>query len=189
VGPDYHVPVAPGGELDPALYPDDVMAATLATGVRKLPATPEREVVRTLWNSQLAIPIESSDDSNRSTVANAPMRATSSRTDPAAATNAVDHAIATLGTTAEAIGPLPSASLPGNESPNHAGRTHRNGHAVIVEPRHNLAIHGRTRWPNQAVARDHSEAHRMPGSQPPDGSLAIRFSRLGAGRTKKAQDR
>ncbi len=59
VAADFSVPVAPGGELDPNLYPDDVMAATLAPGVRKMPAPLELQIISTpLWTlpSQLKMP-------------------------------------------------------------------------------------------------------------------------------------
>ena len=64
VGADFTLPVAPGGELDPTLYPDDVMAATLAPGVRKLPEENEMEVVSTLWGNHLPPPLPPYDDSD-----------------------------------------------------------------------------------------------------------------------------
>ena len=51
VGPGFTAQVAPGGELDPSVYPDAVMAATLAPGVLKYPDPLEMQVISTLWHT------------------------------------------------------------------------------------------------------------------------------------------
>ena len=67
VGAGFSVQVAPDGELDPSLYPDDVMDATLAPGVRELPSPLDMEVVGTLWGTQPTLPGQST--ANLATVA------------------------------------------------------------------------------------------------------------------------
>src|SRR5207248_1416158 len=56
VGRGFAAQVVSGGELDPNVYPNDVMAETLALGVRKLPAAIEMQVIATLWGHDVASP-------------------------------------------------------------------------------------------------------------------------------------
>jgi hypothetical protein len=169
VSSDFTLPVAPGGELDPALYPDDVMAATLATGVRKLPEENELEVVSTLWGNHLPPlppPYDDSDPAAAIQVSTRPIIPTIAAS-PVPATTVLDHAIAALAPNAMAGGAEPGAS-------------YREGHDIAVsssDPRAEEAGLSSGRW---AIANDQSKDHRTPVSPALDGSVASELSLRGA---------
>ena len=181
VGSDFTLPVAPGGELDPNLYPDDVMAATLATGVRKLPAENELEVVSTLWGNPLRPPAAPISDSLSSmvvqavqTAAHSPVPTVQSAPDPVTAV--LDRAIAALALTTTAIGPVPSSSSQAAEPPSPSATNYRDGHRVIVEAKSTGVAHHRTKSAHSVSASADSKDHAKHLLTAPDGSLAVQFS-------------
>ena len=180
VGSDFTLPVAPGGELDPNLYPGDVMAATLAPGVRKLPAANEMEVVSALWGNPFKPPASPTGGSDPDPVVQTAVQPTLPlvHVAPVARTTVLDHAIAALApiATATAIGPVPSTGSQGGEPAGPAVSTYREGHRVIVESKPSEAPHGRTKVAQQAGSSAQSKEHPMALLTPPDGSLAIQLS-------------
>ncbi len=182
VGPGFSVPVAPGGELDPGLYPDDVMAATLAPGIRKLPSSLEMELVSTLWSSHLVLPVHPGGVSNPATMGSYAVQATTmpGATPRIPTTTVVDHAIIALGNTTPTMGPMPSAISPPADSIPPVDATHRKGHPVIVKSKHEGAAHGPARSSHHLITKDHAGALRTPGSPQSNGSFGARFSRLGS---------
>ncbi len=121
VGSDFTLPVAPGGELDPALYPDDVMAASLATGVRKLPEENEMAVVSALWGNHMPPPPPADDDADPTAAVqvSATPIVPSVAVAPVPAGTVLDHAIA-------ALAPAEPANSPVTET------NYGEGHLVIV---------------------------------------------------------
>ncbi len=172
VGSGLTAKVTPGGELDPNLYPDDVMDATLLPSVRKLPAQLELQVINTLWDA--AQPV---DDSSSPPV--------SSSSTP---TTLVDHAVAALGGTQTPASSVSSASS--NSRPPVKGKkaAHQKVHPAKTETKH----------PKVGVSHKKPEPHLLIKSHPktaagktkpaPNGSLAVGLSRRGVMVTKNQPD-
>lgn len=147
-----------GGELDPNLYPDDVMAANLAPGVRKLPAALELDVVSTLWGTTLISPSQPA--------ANSP---------PSLTTTAVDHAVAALGSTPSPIAPV-SAATPSTKPPTKGKK------AVRSKPHHttikmNPAESGHHK--KKANPRIVAKPSPPKPKHTPDASVALHLSSRG----------
>ncbi len=150
--------VTSGGELDPNLYPDDVMAANLAPGVRKLPAALELDVVSTLWGTTLISPSQPA--------ANSP---------PSLTTTAVDHAVAALGSTPSPIAPV-SAATPSTKPPTKGKK------AVRSKPHHttikmNPAESGHHK--KKANPRIVAKPSPPKPKHTPDASVALHLSSRG----------
>ncbi len=181
VGSDFTLPVAPGGELDPNFYPADVMAATLATGVRKLPAENELQVVRALWGNTLKPPAAPIGGFAPAAVVQAVQTAVQSpvppvQSAPEPVTAVLDRAIAALTLTTTAIGTVPSSSSQAVESPGPSATNYRDGHRVIVEANATGVAHHRTKSARPVSSSADSKDHAKHLLTAPDGSLAVQFS-------------
>jgi RHS repeat-associated protein len=161
VGSGVILPVAAGGELDPVLYPGDVMAATLIPGIRKEPAANEMAVVSTLWGSHLPPLSPTDDESDPAAAVQTVVQPT--LVAPAPAKAIVDYAINAL---------APSASAPGATSSIYD----LDGYPTIVSSVHRRGGHIRKGSWLHARASDLSYNHLTVGSRPPDGGLASELS-------------
>ena len=159
VGSGFTAQVTSGGELDPNLYPNDVMAANLAPGVRKLPATLELDVVSTLWGTSL-IPL--------------PQPAAGSQPG-STTTTAVDHAIAALGSTASPVAPV-SASNPTAKHPAKSKKAIRpKPHHGTTKVNPDKSSHDRKSHPHVVSKPSATKTKRMP-----DASVAVQLASRGA---------
>ena len=166
VGQGFSVQVDPGGELDPAVYPDDVMAASLAPGERKLPAALELEVVSTLWGTSPS----PSGQSTNSIPSNT-------------GTAVVDHAVATIGTTAPAAISNPgAASVPVRKTSVKGKKAvHGKTAPAKIHPTHSkVGVGHKKAEPRVLTKPDAKKTSTAKTAHVPNGGLAIQLSSRGA---------
>lgn len=166
VGAGFRVAVAPGGELDPSFYPNDVIAATLEPGVRKSVSDLDLAVVNTLWGGHLDIPVIPPDGRG-----------------PVAPTTVVDHVIEAIASTGQpdnaASVSSPAASVPsGNIS---TTVTRQKGHHAKPKPKtkHPVVVHAK-KHPVHKVKVVTPAQHKTPEqhvSHTPHAGLAVQLSR------------
>jgi len=146
-------------ELDPNVYPGDLMSATLTPGVRELPSPLDVQILDIVSGFPAPPQVQNST---------------------AASTAVVDHAVAALGNDSPASSPPPSVIPAGDGSNKGREATHRKGHRLPIKTKHSGTAPGRKTSSQHVTTKAHLKADGTLASQPPNGSLAVRMSRRGA---------
>ena len=150
-------------ELDPNVYPGDLMSATLAPGVRELPSALDVQILDVVNGLSappppVAIP--------------GPMVATP----PVSPTTVVHQAVAALGNTSTSGG-LPAATSPEATVaiPVQPAAYHKR-HKVTVKPKHSAPAHGHKPATHKVIAPAHHRSNGKPVPHTPNASLAVELS-------------
>ena len=159
VGSGFSAQVTSGAELNPDVYPDDVMAGNLAPGIRKLPAALELDVVSTLWGTKLVTLV-------------GPAAST------APTTTAVDHAIATLGSTPTVAEPAHKHARATKKAKNSKKAAHHSGHAVTIRVKHPEIKPTKSGAKPRVVAKP-AEASAKKTPHTPNSDIAMQLSQRG----------
>jgi hypothetical protein len=165
------VPVTAGGELDPNLDPDAVMAATLAPGVRKVPSPLELAIISTLWGTK-PVPPGSSAGGFVTVADPAQPSLHASPSSQDRGTPVLDRAIAALGSAPQA-----------GDSPASLGTAAGSGVVVKLLKRHHAtarASHSGASAGRASTRHGLTMVHkagRIPAQQTPHAGLALRLSR------------
>ena len=162
VGPGFTVPVAPGGELDPSLYPDDVMSGTLDPGVRKLVSNLDLDVVSSVWGGNLNLPITT------------PVAST-----PAATTTVIDHAVAALGSTPVATSPIASSGAGSKIAGKEKKAAHPKTHRATIKVKHPEIKHSPKVSTHRVVKPIHAKAPSSKTKHTPEAGVAVALSGRG----------
>ncbi len=163
VGQGFSAEVAPGGELKPLLYPDDVMSATLAPGVRKLPSELDLDVISTLWDTNLTLPGQSA--------------AAPALSAPAAI---VDHAVAAQSSTPTPASPVTTASSTSKSPVKGKKAAHQKAHTVTIKTKHPEAGGSHKKPEPRVLIKPHAKSTAAKTRPTPTGSAAVELSRRGA---------
>jgi hypothetical protein len=165
VAPGFSAPVGPGGELDPNRYPDDVMAATLAPGVRKVPSPLEMDVISTLWGTSSTSLAPSQVHTFQVTAPNASI-----------SPNVVDHAVAAMGDATSRSAQWLASSLAAITPVTAQPPAEQVDHQPIVRTKHRGAVRFQRPASHKFVAPAKHKRGDTPGLQTPNAGLARGFA-------------
>ena len=167
VAPGVSAPVfLDGDELDPDVYPDHLMAASLALGVRKLPSALEVQIINTVLDE--SSPAQYTVNNNIGST-------------PAAA---VDRAVASL----TSAPPVKKSALAPVRSDKHGAKTKpiKTEHGkkkVTVATKPKAASHKQTGLEHKIVIKSKGDGATGKQQRAPDGGIALSLSHRG--KTKK----
>jgi RHS repeat-associated protein len=166
-------------ELDPALYPGDLLSATLAPGVRELPSALDVQILDAVNNlSAPSPPLRVvSPPTVSSPIVSPPVGSS------AATTTILDHALGSLGDTSPASDPVEtgkSRHTPGKSA------AHHNGDPVTRKSKHAGAAHDRKPASRRVMTQAHHENGGKPALRTPNATMAMQFSRAGLAAPSKS---
>jgi hypothetical protein len=143
-------------ELDPSVYPNDLMSSTLAPGIRELPSALDVQILDAVNGYQSPPPVQ---------YVAAPI------------TTVVDHAIAAIAATSPTSTPASSAA-PASVAPAVlTTKSNHKVHHVTIKPKHKAAVHVSTKSAHHAVTGSTLETKSKPTKHHPDATLARHLSK------------
>jgi hypothetical protein len=154
-------------ELNPSAYANDLMSATLATGVRELPSALDVQIVDIVNGISAPSPVTSTLSRSASTTSSA-----------VAPTTLVDHAVAALGSTD--LAGKRKHSRPAKKAVTGKKAAHQNGHSVTIKIAHSGENHEQNGSIHRVVTKAHAKVAKGKAKVSPDGSQAVHLSRRGA---------